>query len=102
MLQCHVEFESCFLIDFARQNDLLWEVRCLENIVNTLVFNRFHVYQKIELWVSPDCFLESFRDLVPLGSLLVVFEGVEISSEIRRKIDTAGTLQDSENPPPGG
>ena len=74
MPQWHVELESCFLIDFARQNDLLWEVGCLENIVNTLVFNRFHVYRKIELWVSRDCFLESFWEV--FGTLGVTFGGL--------------------------
>ena len=71
MPQWHVELESCFLIDFARQNDLLWEVGCLEKSLNSLVFNRFHVYRKIELWVSRDCFLESCWDV--FGTLGVTF-----------------------------
>ena len=79
MPQRHVELESCFFMDLM-ENYILRKARCTENIINTLVFNRFHVYRKIEFWVSRDCFLELFWEVsVDLG----VLEGVEMLSNFR-------------------
>ena len=68
-----------------RKYDLCWEAGCVENALNTMVFNRFLVYRKIEFEVSWDSFLvHSGRSLVLLGPPFSVFEGIEMTSKIRR------------------
>ena len=49
---------------------------CAENIVNTMVFMRFPVLRKLEVWVPRGRVRVSFGGfLVTLGSLFLVFEG---------------------------
>ena len=44
-----VGIRKSFSSDFNRKYDLCWEAGCVESIINTMVFNRFLVYRKIEL-----------------------------------------------------
>ena len=74
MSKWHVGFGTPFFIDFVRKTDLLWEAVCTENIANTLVFIRFHVYQRMDFWVFRGSFLELFWEV--FGDLGVAFSGL--------------------------
>ena len=91
-----VGIRKSFSSDFNRKYDLCWEAGCVENIVNTMVFNRFHVYRQIEFSMSWASFLESFWEV--FGVLGVTFGGlrgyrniVENSSKFRGFPGTPGS-----------
>ena len=74
MSKWHVGASTRFSIDFVRKTDLLWEALCTQNMLNTMVFIRFHVYRRIDVWVFRGSFLESFCEV--FGDLGVALSGL--------------------------
>ena len=59
-MKIDVGIRKSFSSDFNRKYDLCWEAECVENKLNTVVFNGFQVYRQIEFWMSWARFVESF------------------------------------------
>ena len=59
-LFCSVGFEVCFFVDLGEEKTAACEVGCAENIVNTLVFVRFHFFTCLVNCMISNRFLDVF------------------------------------------
>ena len=78
-----VSSEVCFLVGLGQKMMPGSVVGCVENIVNTMVFVRFHFFTYLVNWMITsqlwDVFFNSF--LGTLDSLFLIFEGLGSRSE---------------------
>jgi len=66
-LFCSVGFEVCFFVGLGEEMIPESEVGCVENIINTMAFVRFHFFTCLVNWLISnrllDVFLRLFGDL---------------------------------------
>ena len=84
-LFCSVGFEVCFFVGLGEEMTPQSEVGCAENILNTVVFERFNFFLVLSeldaIQSTFGCLFGSF--LGTLGSLFLICESPGSRSEIR-------------------
>ena len=79
----HLGFEIICFVICCHNNDVLWDAANAGDIINIMVFDRFHVYRKVKSWVSW-AFWEVFGAFgVTFGGLRGCRNVVNKSSKIR-------------------